>query len=213
MNKLILVLTMALALISTHTFAADVAKGKIKSASCASCHGSDGNSTTSAFPNLAGQSESYLLKQLKDFKSGNRVDPVMVGSVAPLTPEDMADLSAYYATQKASMKTSKHIANSNLELGKKIYRGGKRPSGVTACAACHGPTGKGIPSAGFPVLAAQHPAYIVKQLKLFRQHSINAQTGTNEPSRTNDYESMMINFTKSLTNTEIDAVAAYISNL
>ena len=103
--------------------------------------------------------------------------------------------------------------DANIALGQKIYRGGKKETGVTACIACHGPQGKGIPAAGFPALSSQHAAYVSKQLKLFRQDSINAQTGVSNPSRTNDYEGMMINFTKSLTNAEIDAVSEYIAGL
>lgn len=212
MNKLVLIFTVVLPLISTYTFAVGNAeKGKIKAISCAACHGVDGNALAPTFPKLAGQSKGYLLKQLKDFKSGARIDEIMADLVVPLTEQDMINLAAYYATQKVSKGMV--IEDSNLVLGQKIYRGGKKVTGVTACIACHGPTGKGIPSAGFPALASQHSMYIVKQLKAFRQYSINAQTGTVEPSRTNDYEGMMINFTKSLTNAEIDAVAAYISSL
>jgi cytochrome c553 len=65
----------------------------------------------------------------------------------------------------------------------------KRETGVTACIACHGPKGEGVPLAGFPALASQHAAYISKQLKLFRQHSINIQTGESKSSRVNDYDS------------------------
>lgn len=212
MNKLVLIFTVVLPLISTYTFAVGNAeKGKIKAISCAACHGVDGNALAPTFPKLAGQSKGYLLKQLKDFKSGARIDEIMADLVVPLTEQDMINLAAYYATQKVSKGMV--IEDSNLVLGQKIYRGGKKVTGVTACIACHGPTGKGIPSAGFPALASQHSMYVVKQLKAFRQYSINAQTGTVEPSRTNDYEGMMINFTKSLTNAEIDAVAAYISSL
>lgn len=211
MNKLALIFTMALTLVVAQSFAADITKGKTKTAACVSCHGVDGNTIVPTFPKLAGQSESYLLKQLKDFKSGDRADAVMNGIAMPLIEKDMADMSAYYAAQKVSKGTA--IQGANLELGEKIYRGGNKEIGVTACIACHGPAGKGIPSAGFPALAAQHSVYTVKQLKAFRQHSINAQIGTVKPSRTNDYEGMMINFTKSLTNAEIDAVVAYISNL
>ncbi|CAB5505321.1 Cytochrome c4 [uncultured Gammaproteobacteria bacterium] len=212
MNKLALIFTVVLALISTYTFAAgDATKGQTKAVSCVGCHGVDGNSLAPTFPKLAGQNEGYLLKQLKDFKSGARIDSIMATLVTPLTDADMADLAAYYAIQKVSKGVV--MQGANLALGQKIYRGGKKATDVTACIACHGPAGKGIPSAGFPALASQHSMYTVKQLKAFRQHSINAQTGAVEPSRTNDYEGMMINFTKSLTNAEIDAVSAYISGL
>lgn len=212
MNKLALIFTLTLALISTQSFAkGDVAKGKAKSVTCIGCHGVDGNSFVPAFPKIAGQNEDYLLKQLKEFKAGTRVDSIMTGIAAPLTAVDIANLAAYYVSQKLAKNVTNPSAN--IALGQEIYRGGKKSTGVTACIACHGPKGKGIPSAGFPALAAQHAMYTAKQLKLFRQYSINAQTGESKPSRANDYEGMMINFTKSLTNKEIDAVSAYISTL
>ncbi|TEU22033.1 MAG: c-type cytochrome [Gammaproteobacteria bacterium] len=212
MNKLALVFSAALALVSTHTLAAgNVALGQAKAATCIGCHGINGNSMIPNFPKLAGQSEAYLLKQLREFKTSDRIDATMAGMVAPLTDADMQNIAAYYAAQTVTPGTAKKSAN--IALGEKIYRGGKKATGTTACIACHGPQGKGVPAAGFPALSSQHAAYVAQQLKLFRQDSINAQTGANKPSRANDYEGMMINFTKSLTNTEIDAVSEYIAGL
>lgn len=212
MNKLALIFTSVLISVSTHVLAVgDVALGQAKAASCIGCHGVNGNSVVSSFPKLAGQSEAYLLKQLREFKTSDRVDAVMLGMVMPLTDADMKNIAAYYSAQTTSQGVVKKDAN--IALGEKIYRGGKKATGTTACIACHGPKGKGIPAAGFPKLSSQHAAYVSKQLKLFRQDSINAQTGATEPSRTNDYEGMMINFAKSLTNAEIAAVSEYISGL
>jgi cytochrome c553 len=211
-NKLALIFTAVLALASTHTLAAgDAALGQTKSATCIGCHGVSGNSVVPSFPKLAGQSQAYLLKQLREFKTHDRTDATMAGMVAPLTDTDMQNIAAYYALQTVTPGVAKKDAN--IALGEKIYRGGKKSTGTTACIACHGPQGKGIPAAGFPALGSQHAAYVAKQLKLFRQDSINAQTGSTKPSRANDYEGMMINFTKSLTNTEIDAVSEYIAGL
>lgn len=80
--------------------AGDAAAGKAKSAVCGACHGADGNSPNALWPNLAGQKEAYMLKQLKDFKSGARKDPVMAPMAAPLSAKDMENLSAYFASQK-----------------------------------------------------------------------------------------------------------------
>lgn len=80
--------------------AGDAAAGKAKSAVCAACHGADGNSTNPLWPNLAGQHAPYLVKQLKDFKSGARKDPVMAPMAAPLSEQDMENLSAYFESQK-----------------------------------------------------------------------------------------------------------------
>ncbi|MCG8466171.1 MAG: cytochrome c [Xanthomonadales bacterium] len=78
--------------------AADAAAGKAKAGTCAGCHGANGISASPAWPNLAGQKEAYLAKQLKDFKSGARKDPVMAGMAAALSDEDIANLAAYYAS-------------------------------------------------------------------------------------------------------------------
>ncbi len=212
MNKLALIFATALALVSTHTFAAgDAAKGKAKSATCTACHGANGNSMVPNFPKLAGQGEQYLFKQLEDFKSNQRQDGLMAGIVAVLTPEDMADLSAHFSKQTIAQGVASKTAN--ITLGEKLYRGGDKSRGIAACMACHGPQGAGIPSAGFPALASQHAAYTAKQLKDFRQVAINTQTDAKTPARTNDNRKMMTAFAKSLTNAEIDALAQYIAGL
>lgn len=81
-------------------FAGDAAAGKSKAATCAGCHGAKGISAAPNFPNLAGQKEAYLVKQLKDFKSGARKDPMMTGMAAPLKDADIANLAAYFAGLK-----------------------------------------------------------------------------------------------------------------
>jgi cytochrome c553 len=80
--------------------AGDAAAGKSKSAVCAACHGATGTSPNAMWPNLAGQKEAYLLKQLKAFKSGARKDPMMTPMASPLSDQDMANLAAYYSSQK-----------------------------------------------------------------------------------------------------------------
>ncbi len=176
MNKLALIFTVVLISVSTHTLAAgDTALGQEKSATCIGCHGVNGNSMVPIFPKLAGQSQAYLLKQLREFKTHDRTDATMAGMVAPLTDTDMQNIAAYYASQTVTPGVAKKSAN--IALGEKIYRGGKKSTDTTACIACHGPQGKGIPAAGFPALGSQHAAYVAKQLKLFRQDSINAQNG------------------------------------
>jgi cytochrome c553 len=212
MNKLALIFMVALAFISTHASAAgDAAKGKAKSTTCTACHGVNGNSMVPNFPKLAGQGESYLLKQLQDFKANERQDGLMAGIVATLTLDDMADLSAYFSKQSIARGAASKTAD--IDLGERLYRGGDRDRSITACIACHGPEGAGIPSAGFPALASQHAAYTVKQLKGFRQVSINIKTGSKDPARNNDNRKMMISFAKSLNNAEIEALSQYIAGL
>ena len=95
------ILMIALVLMSSAAMAGgDAAAGKAKSATCMACHGTDGISLMPMYPNLKGQKEQYLLKQMKAFKDGSRVDPIMKGMSAPLSDADMANLSAYYASLK-----------------------------------------------------------------------------------------------------------------
>lgn len=99
MKKLSLAIA-ATALISSTAFAGDIAAGKAKSMMCAACHGAEGVSQVPMYPNLAGQKEAYLAKQMKDFKAGTRKDPVMGAMAAGLSDADIANLAAYYSSLK-----------------------------------------------------------------------------------------------------------------
>lgn len=100
MMKKLTLAAAATVLMASPAFAGDAAAGKGKSMMCGACHGPAGISAVPTYPNLAGQKEAYLAKQLKDFKSGTRNDPTMKGMVASLTEADIADLAAYYASLK-----------------------------------------------------------------------------------------------------------------
>lgn len=78
----------------------DASQGKAKSTTCAACHGADGNSQQAMYPRLAGQHPDYLYKALTDYKSGERKNAIMSGQVTKLSQQDMADLAAYYGSQK-----------------------------------------------------------------------------------------------------------------
>ena len=211
MKKTIIILaTVLLASFSSSIIAAgDAEAGQTKSATCMGCHGLAGNSDIATFPKLAGQGEVYLLKQLQNFKSGERNNAIMAGVASLLSEQDMMDIAAYYSIQTISENSAKGDAET-IELGRKIYIGGKMDTQTSACIACHGPKGLGIPTAGFPSLSAQHADYIAVQLKAFRQYSINEQTGSDDVSRTNE---MMVNVAKGLTTVEIEALAQYIAGL
>jgi cytochrome c553 len=77
----------------------DAAAGKAKAATCAGCHGAAGVSAVPMYPSLAGQKAQYMVKQMKDFKSGARKDPTMSAMAAPLSDADMENLAAFYAAQ------------------------------------------------------------------------------------------------------------------
>ena len=148
-------------------FAGDPAAGQTKAQSCVACHGADGNSTNSGFPSLAGQVPGYIEGQLAAFKSGKRANAIMMGMAQPLSPEDMADIDAWYASQTI---TPRSISETQIEIatqGEAIYRGGLAALSVPACMACHGPAGHGIPS-NFPRVAGQWPEYLEAQLLAFK---------------------------------------------
>lgn len=201
MKTALLIASMAMLAIAGATQAAGNAEaGKTKSAVCAACHGADGNSGANpVWPKLAGQHPNYIIQQLQDFKAGKRIDTMMAPMAAPLSEEDMADLAAYFNGQKRTIGE----ADANLVAeGEKLYRAGNAASGVSACSACHGPTGSGNPLSNFPSLSGQGAAYVVKALKDFR-------SGT----RNNDAAGMMRDVASRLTDAEIDAVAQYVQGL
>ena len=113
----------------------DPENGKSLSQTCAACHSVDGNSVNPVWPKLAGQHATYIVKQLNDFKKGNRVNAQMTAMVAPLSDQDMLDLGAYFASQKTTLGTAEPEL---IETGELIYRAGDYTTGVPACMACHG---------------------------------------------------------------------------
>lgn len=178
----------------------DAAKAqKIVNDVCGACHGTDGNSTSPAYPNLSSQTPEYIAKQLGEFKSGARRNATMAPNAAKLSAEDMVNLGAYYSAQLPKAKPAKDAAL--VAEGQKLYKGGNAGSGVPACTSCHGPAGAGIP-VQFPRLAGQQSKYVLAQLKNFR-------TG----DRANDGGKMMQAIAKKMTEQEMRAVAEYISGL
>jgi cytochrome c553 len=179
--------------------AGDAAAGQSKSAVCAGCHGPDGNSPSPAFPKLAGQTPEYLVKQLKDFKSGARKDPMMSGLAAPLSDDDISNLAAYFAQQKVS-PSSAAAGPEVIKRGERLYRGGNAKFGVSACMSCHGPSGHGIPPR-FPKVSGQHAAYTTKQLRDFKNDA-----------RVNDGD-VMTRIAFRMSEAEIQAVSEYMAGL
>jgi cytochrome c553 len=174
--------------------------GQSKSTPCVACHGVNGNSSNPVWPNLAGQHPQYIAKQLQAFKAGERQDPLMSPMAAPLSEDDMADLAAYYSKQTPSAQLEAEAAK--VSQGQRLYRGGDASKGVAACTACHGPTGDGNPTALYPAIGGQHAAYVAKQLRAYR-----------EGARQTDPNQMMRNVAHSMSDEQIDAVAAYVQGL
>lgn len=175
-------------------------KGQAKAATCVACHGVNGNSVNPEWPNLAGQHETYIKRQLTAFKNDQRVNVLMTPMAKPLSDEDVADLGAYFASQKSS--GTLEAEPSKVALGQKLFRGGDVAKGIAACASCHGPNGTGNPTAGYASIKGQHATYTSAQLKAYR-------SGT----RQTDPNQMMRNVAATLTDDQIDAVAAYIQGL
>jgi cytochrome c553 len=164
---------------------------------CASCHGAGGNSTIVANPKLAGQSDSYIHKQLVDFTTPNRTQPVMTTYAKMLSEDEKKNIAAWLATQQPKQGAARN--KDTLELGRKIYRGGIADRGVAACASCHGATGAGIPIQ-YPRLAGQHQDYTLAQLQAFKTGARN-----NSPQ--------MGTLAKRMSDDEMKAVADYIAGL
>lgn len=187
------------AMTSAHAFDGDPAAGEAKSGTCVACHQSDGNSVNDEYPKIAGLGAGYIYKQLREFKSGEREDAVMLGMVSGLSEQDMRDLAAFYAEQTMSRGT----ANEDLvALGERIYRAGNPATGVSACMGCHGPAGEGNDPANFPRLAGQHAEYTEHELENFASGA-----------RTNDPGRMMQNIAARMSAEEMEAVASYIEGL
>jgi len=172
---------------------------------CAACHGSDGNSTNAANPSLAGQQAQYITLQLMHFKNGIRSNPVMAAMAANLTAEDMQALGAYFAAQ-----TPKGLAAKDPVLaaaGQKLFRGGDAASGTPACAACHAPSGSGIPIR-YPRLSGQYADYTFAQLQAFKA----GQRGLDKEGR--DVNGKIMNqIAARMSEHDMRAVAEYASGL
>ena len=141
----------------------DAEAGKAKSITCAACHGAAGISANPLWPNIAGQSASYLVAQLEAFKEGSRKNPLMTSQALMLSEQDMADLAVYFESLPGPAQA---VADPDLVArGEALYRGGEVSNQVAACAACHGPSGAGNPAARYPALKGQHAAYTAKQLR------------------------------------------------
>ena len=184
----------------------DAEAGKEKSQVCAACHGPNGESPTDMYPHLAGQHQKYLLKQLKDFKLASetggeegRNNAVMMGQVASLSEQDMADLAAFYASQdEPKGETPEDL----IARGEDFFRRGNPESNIPSCAGCHGPRGNGMGLAAFPDISGQHAAYTKSQLEMFRSGE-----------RANDPNGMMQGVAEKMTDEEIELMSKFLSGL
>ncbi len=203
MKKLAVYLSicLGLGLITQANAAGNAEAGQARSATCAACHGVDGNSVNPQWPSIAGQDSGYIARQLKAFKSGERENPLMSPQAMGLSDQDVEDLAAFFSSQSIVGGT----ADAELApAGERLYRGGNLEANIAACAACHGPSGSGNPPASYPALAGQHAEYTVAQLRAYREGSRTTDAQMNQ---------MMRNVAARMTDNEMRAVAAYIQGL
>jgi cytochrome c553 len=184
----------------------DLAKAQqIVSQVCLACHGPGGTSPLPANPSLAGMPADYITVQLRHFKAGVRVNPVMQGIAATLSDADMVALGAYYAAQEPKVAGAKDAALARQ--GQKLWRTGDAANGVPACSACHGPTGAGIPK-NYPRLGGQWADYTFAQLKAFR-----AGERGNDPAGKDINGKIMAGVARGMTDAQMKAVAEYAQGL
>ena len=161
---------------------------------CFLCHGATGDSSSPLYPKLAGQNSGYMLKQLRNFKRGERESSEMRKVVAEMDENEMQAAAFFFSRQQPSRGNSAYAEM--RALGEKLFSQGDRARGLKPCRECHGDNGAG--SATLPRIAGQHTLYLETQLTLFE-----------ERKRTND-NAQMQEIAARLTNDEMRALAEYL---
>jgi cytochrome c553 len=198
-----LVIVLSGSLVASQALAQEgsVDAGRTKSATCAACHGTDGNSVSPDWPSLAGQHPAYIVRQIRAFKTGERQDVTMQPFAMMLSDQDMLDVAAYFSSQTP---TPKGADPALVSLGRQIYRGGVPERGIAACIGCHGPAGGGNPLAAYPRISNQHAAYVTKTLNAYASGDRRSDADLNQ---------MMRNVAGLLLEDEIRALASYVQGL
>ena len=180
--------------------AGDAARGaSLAATTCNNCHGTTGVGTDAIFPNLAGQSQAAIYKQLEDFRSGRRDAAVMGAYVSGLSPQDVRNLATHYASLPDPYAGAGGAGAPADAMARRLVEVGDPLRGIAACAACHGPLGL---TPGAPGLRGQQRAYLEVQL-------LALASGR----RHNDISAQMRSVARQLTAQEISALATYYSSL
>src|ERR1700753_1232180 len=185
-----------------------VQDGANKTAACTGCHGPNGNSTSPDWPRLAGQSAVYISEQLKLFKTQVRANPVMMPMASGLSDQDISDVAVYFEAQTPQ---GLEADPSYWKAGQELYTRGDKSRNIPACAACHGPGGRGNLIAGYPALRAQQSVYVVKQLNDYASGA--RYTGAKNPAQPSRNGAMMLAIAKRLSPEDMAAVASYVQGL
>ena len=200
----------------TATTWGDAQVGEGKAAVCAACHGVDGNPIDPMYPRIAGQSERYSAHQLALFASGQRTTglaALMVPYAQALSPQDMRDVGAFYATQKAGAGLADDTlivegGNAGLafyQVGERLYRSGDAARDIPSCMGCHGPSGAGNPGPAYPLVAGQMEDYTARRLQEYREGVHTRQ----DPALFN----VMHDVARNLTDEEIQSLSTYLQGL
>ena len=200
----------------TKTHWGDAKAGQSKAGTCAACHGADGNPAAPIYPRLAGQSERYIAQQLALFATGQRTSgmaAVMIPFAQSLSPQDMRDVGAYFATQKAGAGVADDTPITEgpykglkfYQVGEQLFRGGDAARGIPACMACHGPSGAGNPGPPYPHVGGQPQDYVVRRLQEYQAGT----TAYKDPA----HFQIMAQVAKPLTDQEIQSLGSYIQGL
>ena len=169
---------------------------------CITCHGAEGEGIDAAgFPRLSGLSADYMMKQLIDFASGSRANPIMQPIATALSAEEAAAVSTMLAARSWPEVERVGRAAAATGIGETLALRGAWQRDIPECVACHGPGGMGVGN-GFPPLAGQSTQYLSAQLNAWRQ-------GT----RKNDPNDLMGHIARKLTDAEIAAVSQYFAGL
>jgi len=185
-----------------------VEAGASKTAVCTACHGPSGNSANPEWPRLAAQSAVYIAEQLKLFKTQVRTNPVMMPLASGLSDQDVNDVAVYYQAQTLQ---GLEADPSYWKAGEALYTHGDRARNIPACAACHGPAGRGNLAAGYPALRAQQSVYVVKQLTDYASGA--RYPGAKNPAQPSRNGAMMLTIAKRLTPEDMRNVASYVQGL
>ncbi|MBV8294701.1 MAG: c-type cytochrome [Mycobacterium sp.] len=166
--------------------AGDAHAGHDSAATCAACHGANGISPNPEWPNLAGQSATYLTRALASFKVGARANNMMAPMAQSLQEADVRNLASYFSALACKAPAARTVAAppAIADLAK-------------SCAACHGEAGRGSSNQSLPKLAGQNAPYLIAAIKAF-------QTG----QRMNP---IMSDIAGKLAEADIRSVAAYFS--
>jgi cytochrome c553 len=184
--------------------AGDRKSGEFIATNCTACHGEKGLSTQPWVPSLAGLDPLVLYKQLDDFRSGTRLSGPMSAIAQSLTPQQYADVSAYFASlpglpeDRGERAPRPDSSYRNTDPLQRLIYAGDPERGIAACASCHGPGGYRI---GAPALAKQNELYMEQQLQAFAQGA-----------RANDMDMPMRMIAGVLTESEIRALAQAYAN-